>query len=171
MPEWVIEPLDRAHERASFSCGKALFDEFLRTLVTQYERRRLRRSYVALRPGESRVVGYYTLASGAVSFGSLSPGSARKLPRHPVPVILVARLAVATEAQGQGLGRTLLVDALGRCLDLSGRLGVHAIEVEAIDDEAKAFSEKYGFVALSDDGRHLYLPIATVQRSFGLRGR
>lgn len=171
MPEWVIEPLDRAHERAVFTCGKAALDEFLRSLVTQYEKRRLGRTYVAVRTGERRVAGYYTLASGAVSFGSLPPEAARKLPRHPIPVILLARLAVGTEAQGHGLGRTLLVDALGWCLELAGRLGVHAIEVEAIDDEARHFYEKYGFISLIDDQRHLYLPITTVQRSSGQRGR
>jgi ribosomal protein S18 acetylase RimI-like enzyme len=167
--EWVVEPLDRTHERSFFSCGNSPLDDFLRQLVSQYEKRRLGRTYVALRPPEKRVVGYYTLASGRVLFASLPPAHGKKLPRHPVPVVLLARLAVAIEAQGRGLGQFLLVDALHRCHELSERLGVHAVEVEAIDDDAKRFYEKYGFVALADDGHHLYLPIETIRK--GLAGR
>jgi GNAT superfamily N-acetyltransferase len=167
--EWVVEPLDRTHERSSFACGNSPLDDFLRQLVSHYEKRRLGRTYVALRPAEKRVVGYYTLASGAVSFASLPPAHGKKLPRHPVPVVLLARLAVAIEAQGRGLGQFLLVDALHRCHELSERLGVYAVEVEAVDDDARRFYEKYGFVALADDDHHLYLPIETIRKSFGRR--
>jgi GNAT superfamily N-acetyltransferase len=166
MAEWHIEPLDRSHERGEFSCGKGALDSFLRTLVSQYEKRRLGRTYVAVRAGEKRVLGYYTLASGAVAFENLPKGAAKKLPRHPVPVVLLARLAVDQSVQGQGLGGFLLADALRRCLGLAGQLGVHAVEVDAIDEEARAFYEKHGFVALQDDRLHLYLPIATVEDAF-----
>ena len=81
-------------------------------------------------------------------------------------MILLARLAVDTEARGQGLGQLLLVDALHRCLALGERLGVHAVEVEAIDANARRFYEKHGVLSLEDDPRHLFLPIATVQKSF-----
>jgi GNAT superfamily N-acetyltransferase len=167
MAEWSVEPLDRSHERAEFACGKGPLDNFLRSLVSQYEKRRLGRTYVAVRPGEKRVLGYDTLASGAVSFENLPQPATRKLPRHPVPVILLARLAVDQSAQGQGLGGFLLADALRRCLSLAGQLGVHAVEVDAVDDQARAFYERYGFVALQDDPLHLYLPVATVEDAFG----
>lgn len=161
--DWVIEPLDRRHRRERFSCGKPSLDAFVRSLVTQYEKRRLGRTYVAVRPGEDDVAGYYTLASSAVRFDELPPSSARKLPRHPIPVVLIARLAVDERAQGRGLGQELLVDAMFRCLELADRLGIHAIEVEAIDADAKAFYEKYGFVSLRDDARHLFLPLETIK--------
>jgi GNAT superfamily N-acetyltransferase len=167
MAEWSIERLDRAHERSEFCCGKGPLDSFLRTLVSQYEKRRLGRTYVAVRPDEKRVLGYYTLASGAVAFENLPEGAGKKLPRHPVPVILLARLAVDQTVHGQGLGGALLADALRRCLALAGQLGVHAVEVDAIDEQAKAFYEKHGFVALQDDPLHLYLPITTVAEAFG----
>ena len=111
-------------------------------------------------------MGYYTLASGSVAFETLPKKVAKRLPRHPIPVVLLARLAVDQVAQGAGLGRRLLVDALERCLGLSRELGIHAVEVDAIDDQASAFYQKYGFVALGDDQRHLYLPMATVQDAF-----
>jgi GNAT superfamily N-acetyltransferase len=171
MGEWAVEPLDRTHQRGEFCCGKAPLDDFLRSLVSQYERRRLGRTYVAVRPGEKRVWGYYTLASGSVSFKNLPAKAAKKLPRHPVPVVLLARLAVDQAAQGRGLGHRLLADALRRCLRLAGQLGIHAVEVDAIDEPAKAFYERYGFVALLDDPLHLYLPVATIEDAFGNQGK
>ncbi len=99
MAEISIEPFDRAkHQRASFRCGKPALDEFIRTLVTQYEKRRLGKTFVAVQTDDlATVVGYYTLASGAVACANLPPNVARKLPQHPIPVILLARLAVDSE--------------------------------------------------------------------------
>jgi len=165
--EWVVEPFGKQHERDSFSCGKAPLDEFLRTRVSTYAKRRLGQTFVAVPTGGTRVLGYYTLAAGAVSFEHIPAGASKKLPKHPVPVVLLARLAVDGSAQGTGLGEGLLLDALQRALDLSGRLGVYAIEVDAIDDAAAAFYRKYGFTPLLDDPLHLYLPIATVEQLLG----
>ncbi|MBW3598018.1 MAG: GNAT family N-acetyltransferase [Planctomycetes bacterium] len=141
-----------------------MLDDFLRSLVTQYEKRNLGRTYVAVRAPSKRVFGYYTLASGAVAFQSMPKKASRKLPKHPVPVALLGRLAVDQSVQGQGLGEILLVDALRRCADLSSQIGIHAVEVHAIDAVAKSFYEKYGFLPHLDDEFRLYLPIATVQQ-------
>jgi hypothetical protein len=91
-----IEPFDKAkHQRAEFSCGLPALDEFLRAFVTQDEKRRLGRTFVAVPTTEdTRVVGCYALAAGAVAFAHLPPQVAKKLPEHPVPVILLERLAV-----------------------------------------------------------------------------
>jgi GNAT superfamily N-acetyltransferase len=163
MADWQIERLERSHVRDAFSCGKPPLDEFIRRLVSQYEKRNLGRTYVAVRPGEKKALGYYTLASSSIPFQNLPEPSARKLPRHPVPVILLARLAVDQSVQGQGWGEGLLIDALQRSLGLADTLGIHAVEVDAIDQRAKAFYEKYGFAPLLDNAFHLFLPIATVQ--------
>jgi GNAT superfamily N-acetyltransferase len=162
MADWQIERLERGHVRDAFSCGKPPLDEFIRRLVSQYEKRNLGRTYVAVRPGDKQVLGYYTLASGALSYQNLPESSARRLPRHPVPVILLARLAVDQSVQGKGWGEGLLVDALQRGLDLADKLGIHAVEVDAIDQQAKAFYEKYGFAPLLDNEFHLFLPTATI---------
>lgn len=167
MPEWEIEPLDRTHDRSGFCCGQPALDDFFRLFVTQYEKRNLGRSYVALRTGEKRPYGYYTLAPAAVEFQHVPKKTARKLPKHPVSTALLGRLAVDRAAQGRGLGRILLVDALLRCLELSRQLGNFAVEVHAIDSGANCFYEKYGFVSLLDNERHLYLPIATIREGFG----
>ena len=129
MDDWTVEPLSPAHERDKFACGELSLDHFLRSLAGQYARKRIGRTFVALRGGSSQVVGYYTLASGAIPVETLPPRAARKLPRHPVPVVLLARLAVDASERGRGLGRHLLGDALRRCLQLADRLGVNAVEV------------------------------------------
>jgi GNAT superfamily N-acetyltransferase len=142
-------------------------DDFIRALVSHCEKRNPGRTYVAVRAGERRVLGYYTLSSGSVSFQNLPASPAKKLPKHPVPVILLARLAVDASVQGQGLGAALLTDALACCFYLAGKISVHAVEVDAIDDAARSFYETYGFVPLLDNPLHLYLPIATVRQAFG----
>lgn len=142
----------------------------MRLLVSQYERRRLGRTFVAVRPGEKRVYGYYTLASGSVLFQHLPLQVARKLPKHPVPVVLLARLAVDQTVQGLGLGRLLLTDALRRCLDLSREVGIYAVEVQAIDAEAKRYYERFGFVPLQDEAMHLHLPLKTIEHGFAEEG-
>jgi GNAT superfamily N-acetyltransferase len=167
MPDWQIERLSRSHDRLSFTCGKPALDDFVQTLVTQYEKRNLGRTYVAVRAGETRVCGYYTLAASAVPFLSLPVSIAKKLPRHPVPVILLARLAVDQRVQGQKLGEALLLDALDRSSAMAAELGVHAVEVLAIDEPARRFYEKYGFVALLDSELHLLMSIATVRDARG----
>lgn len=167
MDNWVIEPLSAAHQRAEFCCGKSSLDAFLQSHVSQYEKRRLGRTYVAVLPAEQRVWGYFTLAASAVAYAHLPAKAAKKLPRHPVPVILLARLAVDQAMRGKGLGRLLLADALRRCASLASSLGVHAVEVDALDDAAKAFYEKYGFTALEDNPLHLFLPIAAIDQALG----
>jgi GNAT superfamily N-acetyltransferase len=169
MGDWLIERLDKTHQRAEFRCGQASLDDFLRTLVSQYEKRNLGRTYVAVRRGEKRVYGYYTLASATLSVPDLPGHGARKLPRHPIPAILLARLAVDRTTQGQGLGAFLLIDALKRCLELAEQLGVHAVAVDAIDQQASKFYQKYGFVPLLDSPLHLHFPVATIQKVHGAK--
>jgi GNAT superfamily N-acetyltransferase len=167
MNDWRLERLDRAHIRDQFDCGKPALDDFVRTLVSQYEKRNLGRTYVAVRAAKRRLFGYYTIASGAVDFDVLPAKIAKKLPRHPVPVVLIARLAVDRSAQGQRLGEKLLLDALARSLELSDPLGIHSVVVDAIEHEAKAFYQKYQFISLLDNEFHLYLPVSTIREALG----
>lgn len=169
MSEWLIERLDRSHDRTTFDCGKATLNDFLRTMAGQYEKRNLGRTYVATQPEDRHVAGYYTVASGSIAFEAIPATASKKLPRHPVPVILLARLAVDRTMQGRGLGETLLFDALTRCLAQSSVVGLHAVEVGAIDVSARAFYERYGFVPLVDSPLHLYLPITTIRPGAGNR--
>lgn len=163
MAEWRIERLDRGHVREDFDCGKPPLNDFLRTLVNQYEKRDLGRTYVACLGDDRRVLGYYTLAGGAIEAESLPAKQSKKLPRHPLPVVLLARLAVDRSVHGKGLGGILLRDAMTRSLDLSEKLGVHALIVDALDAEARTFYERFGFMSLTDAEMRLFLPIGTIR--------
>ncbi len=164
MATWRIERLGDAHDRTAFGCGKPPLDDFLKRLAGQYERRDFAAVYVATSPPNPAVLGYYTLSSGLIGLEALPEAVRKKLPHHPVPVVHVGRLAVDQSARGQGLGRHLLLDALRLCTELSAKVAVHAVEVWAIDDEARRFYQKYGFQPLTDDALHLYLSMKLVRR-------
>ena len=165
--DWIIEPLSKTHDRSGFTSGKPLLDDFIRARASQYDKRRLGRTFVATAPNAPTVLGYYTVAASAVAFNHWPSEVSRKFPKHPVPMVLLARLAVDLSFRGRGLGEGLLLDAFQRVMDLTGVLGVYAVEVEALDDSAVAFYRKYGFTALMDDPLHLFLPTATIQKVLG----
>jgi GNAT superfamily N-acetyltransferase len=166
MPEWKIDALGKLHDRSSFSCGKPSLDKFIRELATQYERRDMGRTFVVTLPTGPIVLGYYTLAAGAVAFENLPAQISHKLPKHSIPVVHLGRLAVDEQVRGQGLGKFLLMDALNRSLRISEQAGIFAVEVYALDDEARQFYLKYGFTSLADDLYHLYLPMKAVRKLF-----
>ncbi len=161
---WDIQRLDKTHDRLAFDCGKPLLNQWLQQLAGQYERRDLARTFVAVRPGHSLVLGYYAISAHQVLYDALPDEQAKGLPTLDIPVVLLGRLAVDQSVQGQGLGADLLVDALRRAEHISLHVGVRAVEVQAIDDDARRFYLKYRFVGLRDDPNHLLLPMRVVRR-------
>jgi predicted GNAT family N-acyltransferase len=164
---FVIERLGRQHERDSFDCGKPLLNDFILRLASQYEKRNLARTYVLVRPGEVTVLGYYTLASSAIEFETLPADQTKKLPRHPIPAVLLARLAVDNSMRGQKMGARLLRDCFERCLLLADQIGIHSVTVDALDEEAARFYEHFGFTRFPDQPDKLFLPITVVKQSAG----
>lgn len=114
--------------------------------------------------GESRVAGYYAISSHHVGYESLPADQAKGLPRIDVPVVLLGRLAVDQSARGQGLGSLLMIDALRRAEHLAARLGIRAVEVDAIDEAARQFYLKFGFTPLEDQPNHLFLPMHVIRK-------
>lgn len=156
--------LNADHDRSAFACGHASLDDFLKRFAGQNQTTGVGRTYVACRRGEVKVSGYYTISAGTVRFADL-PGEQRKrLPRYPVPVAHLGRLAVDSTAQRQRLGELLLLDALARIVGAADSIGIHAVEVVAIDDGAKRFYLKYGFITLLDDPHHLYISLKTLKK-------
>jgi GNAT superfamily N-acetyltransferase len=159
--KFVIQPLGKQHQRAHFDCGEESLNEFLQKYARQNSTKGFGRTFVAVLPDQSEVLGYYTLSSGSISF-EIIPQS---VPRYPIPTAHLGRLAVAHKMQGKRLGELLLIDALERTVLVSAELGVYAIELYALTENAKRFYLKYGFVPLQDDEKHLYLPIETLRKS------
>ena len=164
MGQWQIELLQPAHDRIAFDCGQESLNQWLKQRAGQWQRRELVRCHVAVPTAQSRVVGFYAICSHHVSYELLPADQAKGLPKIDVPVVLPARLAVDRTVQGHGLGRLLLVDALRRAEWLARQVGIRAVEVDAIDDDARRFYLKFGFTPLADDANHLFLPMHLVRK-------
>ena len=158
----VIEPLVKRHDRAAFSCGIPALDHYLARLAGQDVRRRIARVFVCTARGADAVLGFYTLSALSIDLISLPERLSRKLPHHSVPCALIGRLAVDRSAQGHGLGRMLLADAIKRVVGTGDSVAIHALIVDAKNDEAKPFYEGFGFTPLRDDQMRLFLPLGSV---------
>ena len=137
------QPLGVAHRLSDFSCGQSVLDDWLkrRALANQFSG--ASRSFVVA-DSSGRVHGYYAMAAGAVSH-HIATGAVRRNMPDPVPVMVLARLAVDSCAQGIQLGGALLQDAVRRTLAVAQNAGVRALLVHALDEQAKSFYEHYGF--------------------------
>ncbi|MGI4787875.1 MAG: GNAT family N-acetyltransferase [Janthinobacterium lividum] len=150
-----FQALMKAHDRQSFDCGVPSLNQYLQRSARQNQDKDVGRTYVLVDEGESRIWGYYTLSSSTIDFDEYPENAG--LPRYPVPAILLARLAVDKRRQGEGLGRNLLLHALTAARRHADNIAAAAVIVDALDDLAQAFYEKYGFQTLNKPGRHLYL--------------
>jgi GNAT superfamily N-acetyltransferase len=133
------------HHFNSFSCGESLLDEWLKRRALANNFSGASRTFVVV-DGDQQVLGYYALAAGAVT-DQESPRAIRQNKPDPVPVMVLARLAVDVRAQGIKLGAALLRDAVQRCVLVSQNAGVRAMLVHALNDQARQFYEYYGFKA------------------------
>lgn len=119
--------------------------------------------YVAVDPATpASILGFYTLSTSAIELISLPESQARKLPKHPLPAALLGRLAVSRSRQRTGLGRLLLANAIRRTLAVSDQIGIYAILVDAIDEDARGFYHHYGFVSMQSQGHRLFLPLKSI---------
>ena len=151
------------HDTSSFSCGNELLDRWLTRYAGQNERRDAARTFVATTDGHA-VCGYYTLLAGQLEHHQATPETRKGLSRHfPIPVAILARLAIDAGHQGHGLGTTLLDDALGRVCSASEQVAVRAVVVHAIDQSAVTFYERFGFKALSATPRTLMVTLAALR--------
>lgn len=158
--ELVIEPLNRNHNRTAFNCGIESLDRYLEHQASQYIKRRVSRVFVVRsRQDETSVLGYYTLSALSIDLSVLPERLAKNLPRHPIPAALIGRLAVDVSAQGKGIGKMLLSNAIKRTLAISDDLAIYAMVVDAINEEAESFYMQYGFTHLASEGKRLFLPL------------
>jgi len=157
-----IEPLAAHHDRRTFSCGVAALDEYLRRFARQHADANVNRGYVAVEG--TAVRGFYSLAISGIRKENLPAKHLNRFPNFPLPVARLARLAVATRYQRRGLGDLLLADALQRCLRLSSEIGMIGVIVDAKDERARGWYERYEFERLSDSPLTLWLPTAAIAR-------
>lgn len=158
---WRIEPLSQSHSRGYFDCGDEALNRFIRQYARQQQARGLNGRYVALPETSETVVGFYRLSAGSVAFSELD--AALKLPRYPIPVARLGRLAVDRAWQRQGVGQALLAHAFKLIIALAEQIGIYAVVVDAKHEQAKAYYQRLGFMPCQDQTLTLYLPVATLR--------
>lgn len=139
-----VEPISEAHDLSRFDCGAhESLNEWLKRFALANQKNESARTYVVHR---SRfVVGYYSVSAGSVALEQAPARIAKGLARHPIPVILLARLAIDKNEKGRGLGKALLKDALARIARAANIVGARAVLVHAIDEQARKFYEHFEF--------------------------
>ena len=161
-----IEKLDRTHAVEEFTCGQPELDRFLIRNALRAQQANSSQTYVAVSGNE--IVGFYTIVAGEVNHADAPERVVKGMPRHPIPLLVLARLAVLTKAQGRGVGSGLLLDALGRTLQVADVVGVRALAVHAKDDKAAAFYRHFGFLRSPTDPHHLFMIIKDIRRAAGV---
>jgi GNAT superfamily N-acetyltransferase len=159
-------PISSKFEVNSFDCGEPALDEFLKSYARQNHDRKLSRTFVALEKSSNKVLGYYTVIASEIDAQTIPKIHSKHLPRYPVPVMRVGKLAVDKKHKGRGIGAELLWDVLRRANHLSDEVGIFAVVVDAKGADAVAFYLKYGFLPLSDDPKTLFLPIKIISSLF-----
>ncbi|MGH9835083.1 MAG: GNAT family N-acetyltransferase [Blastocatellia bacterium] len=155
-----IVPLSPEYDRSLFDCGEPELNDYLKPYAGQHGRKRQSRTFIAVEDDGNRIGGYYTLSSASIKF-EIVP---ENVPRHPVPAVVLGRLAADREKRGQGLGSVLLADAVKRVVATSEQIGIYAIVVDALNEQVKSFYLHYGFRELLDDPLHLFLPLRAARK-------
>lgn len=162
----AVQKLDASHEVDAFDCGKEPLNRFLQRYALVNQKAGSAQTYVVCR-GEQRVAGYYSLAVGGVEHADAPSRVGKGLARHPIPVMLLARLAIDRAEQGKGLGKALLKDALLRTAQAAEIAGIRALLVHAKDDEARAWYEQFDFEPSPTDPYHLFLLMKDLRALLG----
>jgi GNAT superfamily N-acetyltransferase len=161
-----IEKLRRDHAIDAFDCGQADLNSWLLKHALQNQGANAAQTYVGLVEGV--VIGYYSLAVGHVEYAEAPERLQKGLARHPVPIMLLARLAVHKDWQKKGVGRGLLKDALLRTLQAADIAGIRALAVHAKDDEARRYYGQFDFVASPTDQFHLFVLLKDIRKRVGV---
>lgn len=162
--EWREEALSRRHDRANFDCGVPELNEYLRRYARQNHESGGAKTFVAVVPETSAaVLAYYTISPGAIAFAKTPAAVTKHLGRYEVPVFRLGRLAVSRDIQGRGLGADLLLAAGERALAVAREVGGVGLVIDAKDDRAAKWYERFGALQLLDDPLKLVLPLDTIR--------
>ncbi len=144
-----IEPISKLHNRKDFKCNKKPLTQYLHRYARQNDENNIAKTFVAV-DGDNKVLGYYSLSTSSIEFEELPEEFTKRLPGYPIPAALIAKLAVDSDVDGQGLGSKLLIEALQNILTVSEEMAVKVVLVDAIDEEAKGYYLHFGFIELPE---------------------
>ena len=159
------EPLDPKHMLDGFDCGVESLNIWLVEHARQAAAAGSARTFVTIDSKQERVSGYYALAAAAVAPEQATERARKGQPRHPIPAVLLARLAVDASVQGRGVGVWLLQDAMRRALSASDAVGMRVLLVHALDDNARGFYERWGFEPSPTDPLNLQMLFKDIRKS------
>jgi len=162
-----IVSFTKAFARTDFSCGKPELDDWLRTQASQQERTGNTRTFLAVFPGDDRVVGYYATTTYRLELDEAALAFGAGTRRYPVPAVLLARLAVDESAQGKSVGAHLLIHALTEIAKASRSVGFEVLVVHAFDEDAVTFYARFGFIRFEEHPLHLFLPLKDLRATVG----
>ena len=162
MTQFRVEKLGRHHAVDPFDCGEEPLNRFLIRFALANQQANASQTYVGL--ADAAVIGFYTLAVGEVRYDEAPARLTKGMARHPVPLMLLARLAVRKDWQGKGAGAGLLRDAVLRTLQAADIAGIRALAVHAKNDKARSFYQRFDFVQSPTDPLHLFALIKDLRR-------
>lgn len=172
--ETAFEELDKTrHDRESFDCGEIEINDFLKTKALRHMKAGISRTMVLPsgemnEKGKRSICAFYTVTPSAVERETFSVQEAKRLPKYPVPVFLIAQLAVDRKLRGGGLGKVTLIKALEYLWNVNTFMRAYAVVVDCLTEKAQPFYEKYGFRSLGRFRGHerMFIPMKTVEKLF-----
>ena len=166
---WREEAISKRHDRRNFDSGSVELNEYLRRYARQNHESGGAKTFVAVASAQpNTILGYYTISAGAIEFAKVPAALTRGLGRYEVPVFRLGRLAVSLTVQGSGLGGELLLAAGRRALSVAVEIGGVALAIDAKDQRAAAWYERFGAVRLLDDPMKLVLPLKTITSALAM---
>ena len=161
-----IEHLKKHHDRKSFDCGSKKLNDFLHKYARQHAEREISRTFVLTEGTNPRkILGYYTLTVCEVIPSDIPDPRLKRYP-HPMPAAKLARLAVCSNNQGNGIGEKLLLNAMERSVAISENAGLIGLFVDAKSDGVSGYYKRYGFISTENDHLVLFLPMVTIRQAF-----
>jgi GNAT superfamily N-acetyltransferase len=172
LPDWSEEPIGRHHDRKNFDCGSPALNEYLSRYARQNHESGGAKTFVAVAPdAPTRVLGFYSISPGAIAFVHVPASLTKKLGRYDVPVFRLGRLAIDRSVQGRGFGGNLLLAAGERALAVAAEVGGVALAIDAKDERAANWYERFGALALLDDPLKLILPLAVIAEAITIASK
>jgi len=158
-----IEELTKSHNRKNFDCGNDDLNNYLKNIARQHIMKGISKTFVLIDDNDSKaIMAYMTLVACEVLIKEMPHNWKKKYPKHVLPAVKLARLAVLLEQQRKGYGELLIIDSIKKTIDVSNNLGIVGLFVDAKNKEAKAYYEQFGFISLPDQMNNLFLPLSTL---------
>ena len=146
-----IEVLQAHHQKKSFNCGQDDLNKFIKQYASQHQKSGTSKTYVDIDDDTQQVRGFYCLSSTSIGFDGVDAVLTQRLPRYPLPCVVIGRFAVDQTAQGRGIGKVLLAHALKQVSKVAQIIGVNFIVIHAKDQKAMEFYQRFGFISLTSN--------------------